>query len=197
MHALLQNNGCMWCSPLLKDCTSKAYTLCFVNKDYVPNLIVPPNDWKKINANFIMMIHRVCCHATMWSAEAHREPLSAHLTVCSCCASVCVYVHVWEVKVPWVTVLPHTHAFTRLWQTHINTQGKYLFLYIQADADFFAYKLWSWNNHTIMEQWYNTILYYMHQTAVPVYWSLHILYNNTLPSLRGNACCTSDTISKG
>lgn len=57
MHIVLWNNGNVCGSPLLENYTSKADMLCIVNKDYVTNLVVPPSDWKKINANFIMMIH--------------------------------------------------------------------------------------------------------------------------------------------
>lgn len=109
--------------------------LVIVNKDYVAN--VPPNDWRKISANRIMMIHK---RVAMQPCDLHKQKENLTVHVCPCvlcvCACVCVRTRVgrWGSFIKRdphlvLSALPHT---------------------TQWDHSRFACKTWYKHNYTVM-----------------------------------------------
>lgn len=143
--------------------------------------------WLKINANFIIMIHTVCCHATMWSVEAEGQSLSVCLSVCVCCTSrnvrACVGgegpsssetpiwspLHTpthhsgrWQQPHMWHDTsipLPHTHKHTHFHRalTDSSIHGGHTCGYIYYHRFSCTSKCWGWNNQTGLVQYVNTL----------------------------------------
>lgn len=88
MHVVLWNNGSVCGSPLLREYTSKADMPCTVKKDCETNLVVPPNDWRRISAN--LMIHECVAMqpCDLWKAEGELLSVFDHMRfvvrVCAC-----------------------------------------------------------------------------------------------------------------